>query len=50
MANGKKNDDADADADANAKHDNMKHSNGQTNIYNKETTVTRSRHYVGSAN
>lgn len=46
MANSKKND----DANANAKHDNMKVLNGQTNIYNKETTVTRSRHYVGSAN
>lgn len=46
LVNGKKNDD---DADANSKRDNVKLLNGQTNIYSKETMVTR-RHYVGSAN
>lgn len=50
IANGKKNDDADADADS--KPDSMKFMNGQTNIYKSkiDTTVTRTRHYVGSAN
>lgn len=47
-ANGKKNDDIDADS----KHDAIKILNGQTNIYKIkiDTTTTRSRHYVGSAN
>lgn len=45
IANGKKNDDADDTA-----RGPIKAFNGQTSIYKNDTTVTRSRHYVGSAN